>query len=158
MEYNNEELNELEYDLALQYDKRTYCIYYISLLRTKHDLIFAFFNNNDYNSKIIKIDLFFIGFSIEYIINALFYNDDIMHKIYEDKGSFDFIYQLPKIIYSSLISIVLNKILKILALSNNDIIKFKQNKSKDNLDKLFPFISFIIFFEFILLLFILFLI
>ena len=65
MEYNDDELNELDYDLAIQFDKRTYCIYYISLLRTKHDLIFAFFNNNDYNSNIIKIDLFFIEFAIE---------------------------------------------------------------------------------------------
>ena len=117
MEYNNDELNELEYDLALQYDKRTYCIYYISLLRTKHDLIFAFFNNNDYNSNIIKMDLFFIEFAIGYAINALFYNDNLMHKIYEDKGSFDFIYQLPKTIYSSLISMILNWILKFLKLN-----------------------------------------
>ena len=79
-----------------------------SLLKTKHDFIFSFFYNNDYNSKIIKIDLFFVGFTIYYTINALFYNDDTMHKIYEDKGSFDFIYQLPKNIYSSVISIVLN--------------------------------------------------
>ena len=135
MEYNDEELNELEYDLAMQYDKRTYCIYYISLIKTKHNLIFAFFNNNDYNSNIIKIDLFFIEFGVEYTINALFYNDDLMHKIYEDKGSFDFIYQLPKTIYSSLISIVLNSILKILALSNNAIIKFKQSKDKVEVNK-----------------------
>ena len=135
MEYNVVELNELEYDLAIQYDKRTYCIYYISLIKTKHNLIFAFFNNNDYNSNIIKIDLFFIEFGVEYTINALFYNDDLMHKIYEDKGSFDFIYQLPKTIYSSLISIVLNSILRILALSNNAIIKFKQSKDKVEVNK-----------------------
>ena len=135
MEYSDEELNELEYDLAIQYDKRTYCIFYISLIKTKHDLIFAFFNNNDYNSKIIKIDLFFIGFSIEYIINALFYDDDIMHKIYEDKGSFDFIYQLPKAIYSSLISMFLNWILKLLALSSDSIIEFKQSKDKKEANK-----------------------
>ena len=65
MEYNNDELNEFEYDLALHYDKRTYWTYYISLIQIKHDLIFSFLNNNDYNSNIIKIDLFFIEFAIE---------------------------------------------------------------------------------------------
>ena len=119
MEYNNEELNE----------------YYLSLLRTKHNLIFVFFNNKDYNSNIIKIDIFLIEFTIQYTINALFYNDNIMHKIYEDEGSFDFIYQLPKTIYSSLISIFLNSILKILALSSGAIIGFKHDKIKDDVNE-----------------------
>ena len=58
-----------------------------------------------------------------------------MHKIYEDQGSFNFIYQLPQIIYSSLISTVLNKILEILALSEANILEFKKNKKKKNLEK-----------------------
>ena len=82
----DEEINELSYDLAKRYDKRTFCQYYISLVKTKHNLICALFNNSDYNSTIIKIDLFLIGFSIDYVINALFYNDETMHKIYESKG------------------------------------------------------------------------
>ena len=69
MKYTDQEINELPYNLAIQYDKRTFCNYYISLLKTKHNLIFTFFNN-DYNSTIIKIDLFFIGFTIDYIVNA----------------------------------------------------------------------------------------
>ena len=58
-----------------------------------------------------------------------------MHKIYEDKGSFNIIYQLPQILYSSLISSVLNVCLKLLALSEKRILNFKKNKSKENLDK-----------------------
>ena len=53
----DEEKNTLSYKLAIEYDKRTYCQFYSSLLKTKHNLIQALFNNNDYNSKIIKIDL-----------------------------------------------------------------------------------------------------
>ena len=135
MEYNDDEMNTLPYELALQYDKRTYWQYYISLLRTKHNFIFSFCYNKDYNSKIIKIDLFFIGFSIYYTVNALFYNDDTMHNIYESKGSFDIEYQLPKIVYSSLISMLLNTLLKLLALSNDGIIEFKQNKNKNDVNE-----------------------
>ena len=135
LEYKDYEINNLNYDLAIIYDKRSYCNYYISLLKEKHNLIFTFCGSDDYNSKIIKIDLFFIGFTIYYTVNALFYTDDTMHKIYEDEGSFNFIYQLPKIIYSSLISMVFNTILKLLALSNNDIISFKENKMMANVNK-----------------------
>ena len=135
MEYNDEEKNNLKYKLALKYDKRTYIEYYLSLLKTKHLFIFSFFNNNDYNSRIIKIDLFFISFTLYYAVNALFFNDNTMHKIYEDEGSFNFIYQLPQIIYSSLISNVLDILLKLLALSEGNILDYKKNKDKKDLGK-----------------------
>ena len=133
MSYNDEEKNNFSYKLAKRYDDRTFCEYYISLIKTKHILIFSFYTNTDYNSKIIKIDLFFINFVIYYTVNALFFNDNTMHKIYEEQGSFNFIYQLPQIIYSSLISAFLDILLKLLALSEDNILKFKINKEKSNL-------------------------
>jgi len=54
MIYNDEELNQLSYKFALLYDNRTYCQYYTSLIKTKHNLIFSFFYSKDYNSRIIK--------------------------------------------------------------------------------------------------------
>ena len=128
--YIVEEINGFSYDMAIKYDKRTYCQYYLSLLKTQHNLIFAFFNSNDYNSRIIKIDLFFIGFAIEYTVNGLFYTDNTMHKIYESKGEFDLDYQLPIAIYSTIISYILNFPLDLLALSNDSIINFKQRNIK----------------------------
>ena len=135
MEYNDEEMNDLSYKLALKYDKRNFCEFYLSLLKTKHILIFSFCGSNDYNSKIVKIDLFFICFILYYTVNALFFNDNTMHRIYEDQGSFNIIYQLPQIIYSSLISGVLNILLNFLALSESNILKLKKNKEKKNLNK-----------------------
>ena len=53
-----------------------------------------------------------------------------MHKIYTDKGSYNLIYQLPQIIYSSLISSILNFIITFLGLSENNILKFKKEDYK----------------------------
>ena len=53
MEYNQGEKDELIYEKAIKYDKRTYCEYYLSLIQTKHILIFYFYNNSYYNSRII---------------------------------------------------------------------------------------------------------
>ena len=133
--YIEEEINDFSYNMAIKYDKRNYCQYYISLIKTQHNLICALFNNNDYNFGIIKINLFLIGFSIEYTVNALFYNDDTMHKIYESRGEFDFETQLPIIFYSTIISTILNYPLNFLALTNAAIINFKQNKTKINILK-----------------------
>ena len=135
MAFNDNELNDMEYKLALKYDNRTYFGYYCSLIKTKNNFIFSFLYNKDYNSKIIKIDLFFIDFTIGFTVNALFFNDNTMHKIYEDKGKFQFMYQLPQIIYSSLISVVFNTLLKLLALSESDILTLKSKKEKKDLNK-----------------------
>ena len=54
-----------------------------------------------------------------------------MHEIYESKGQFDLETQIPIIIYSTLISYILNYPLNYLALSNDPIIDFKQGSVKN---------------------------
>ena len=130
LEYNIYELNNLNYNEALIKDKRTYIQYYLSLLKTKHLLLFSFCSPNDYNSKIIKILLLLLSFTIYLIVNALFFNDNTIHNIYIDNGKYNFIYQIPQIIYSSLISIILNIILKTFALSEQNILELKNSKDK----------------------------
>ena len=106
--YNDNELNSLDYEKALLNDKRTFMQYYLSLLKIKHLVVFAFYNNNnDYNSQIIKINLFFFFLSVHFTVNALFFNDNTMHKIAEDEGSFNFVCHIPQIILSSIISVLL---------------------------------------------------
>ena len=131
LEYNDTEMNLLPYQEALEFDKRTYGEYYVSLLRTRHLLVFSFCNNKDYNSSLIKINLFLFNFAVNFTINALFFNDSTMHKIYEDGGKFDFIYQIPQILYSTLISSVTIMIVKMLALSEKNILKIKGAKKDD---------------------------
>ena len=58
-----------------------------------------------------------------------------MHKIYEDEGKYNLLYQLVQIIYSTLISKVFSWLLNKFALSEGNIIDFKQNKSKRHLNK-----------------------
>ena len=135
MNYNNSELNEAPYNIALVHDKRTFLQFYSSLIKEKHNFIFSFCNKDDYNPGIIKIDLFFVGLTMDYAVNALFFNDETMHKIYVDKGLFDWETQIPITIYSFLISTILNIPLPLLGLSNDKIIEFKQNQTKQGIKK-----------------------
>ena len=56
-----------------------------------------------------------------------------MHTIFIEEGDYNFIYQIPKIIYSSLISSFINIIIKYLSLSEKSIIKFKREKNIEDL-------------------------
>ena len=122
------ELNSLTYKAALKFDKRTYFQYYWSLLKKNHLILYSFYPNKDYNSQIIKSFLFFFYYSSGIAVNALFFTDETMHKIYIDSGLFNFTYQLPQILYSSIISNIINLIIEYLSSSENAIISIKSIK------------------------------
>ena len=122
----DEELNSLPYDLAFNYDKRTYFQYYASLLKQKHLIIFTFCNSKDYNVFVLKLSLLLTSFAIYFAVNALFFNDDTMHDIYEQSGNAGIISQISNIFYSTIISCLINIIVKNLGLSYKDMVKIKQ--------------------------------
>ena len=101
---------------------------------------------------IIKICLFFFSFALYYTVNALFFTDETTNKIYKENGYYDFIYEIPKILYSNLICTVINLIVKTLSLSEKDILKIKSIKKGKNFDKKveeirkYVYIKFILFF------------
>ena len=131
MNFNDSEKNLLNYDEALDFDNRTYFQYYLSLVRTKNLFIFSFITSNDYNSRIIKMTLFLFKFSADLTVNGLFFNDKTMHKIYVDEGAFNFDYHIPQIIYSIIISSVLITIVRLTALTEDNVIKIKNAVSYD---------------------------
>ena len=59
-------------------------------------------------------------------MNGFFFKDSTMHRIYENKGKYKILYQIPKIIYSSLVCAAINTILRQLSLSEKTILKLKQ--------------------------------
>ena len=70
-----------------------------------------------------------------FICSILFYkwfifNDLTMHKIYEDEGIFNFIYSIPQMIYSSVISTIINSIIRTLSLTANTLLKIKNEKKE----------------------------
>ena len=125
---NDEELNTLEYEIAVRIDKRTYFQYYYSLLKKKQLLIFAFYPANDYNLMTVKVSLLLLAFSLYFTINGFFFSDETMNKINEDKGAYNILFQIPQILYSTLISAIINMILKRLSLSEKQIICIKLEK------------------------------
>ena len=128
---NDYELNSLSYNQALIYDKRTFFQYYISLIRTKHPFIFSFCPIDDYNSIIIKISIFLLFFSVNYAINRVFFNESTIHKIYEDEGIYNFIYLIPQILYSFIISHIFYILMKHFFLSEKSILEIKNGKNEE---------------------------
>ena len=84
---------------------------------------------NDYNSMIIKSCIFSLSFSINYLINFHFFNEEIIHQIYILDGKYDVIYFISKIIISFIISYIITRILQYIVLSERNIFQIKNEIS-----------------------------
>ena len=132
-EYNNDELNEMDYEDALINDKRSYFKYYFSRLKYCHILIFTFYTKDDNNVLILKISLLLNQISLLLTVKSLFFNDNSMTHVYRKKGKFDFIYEIPKIILSTLISVVICFLMKFLCLTHDQIFDLKNIEEENKL-------------------------
>ena len=120
---NEEQLNNADYDIALNKDHRGYLKLYWSYLKLKQLFIFTFYTSTDYNLRIAKIALFILFVSFYFAFTALFFNDSIMRQIYIYKGNTDAAVHVPNIILSSLCCLIMNFIIRFVSLSERDIAK-----------------------------------
>ena len=130
--FSDFELNELEYEKAVQYDKRTFFNYYWQLIRREHLIIFTFFSWDDYNVISIKLSKFIFAVALDFAVNVAFFFDDSMHKVYLDYGKYNFIAQIPQIIYSTAASESLDVFIRYLCLIEKDVYRIKQIEKKKN--------------------------
>ena len=61
--------------------------------------------------------------------------DYVVYMIYQDKGRFDLLFQIPQILYSTLISRLIDTLIKNFALFQDNIIELKQERGKINIKK-----------------------
>ena len=92
-------------------------------------------------------------------MNVLFFSDDSMHKIYLNYGKYDFVQQIPQILYSTAISQLLEVFLCFLSLTDKYFYQIKSLKNdkhiKEQILRIFKCvrIKLIIFFVFTFILF-----
>ena len=130
--YNDEELNSVDYQTAINKDDRTFIQYYWSLLKLKQLCIFTFYTYTDHNLRCVKVVLFVLFLSFYFAFTALFFNDNIMRQIYNYKGNTDAAVHVTNIILSSLCSLIMSFIIRFVSLSERDTMAIKR---ENNLEK-----------------------
>ena len=141
-DYDNFELNNLDYIPACEIDKRSFCRTYWSVLLREHIALITFVAWHDYNLFCVKVDRFIIQFCTNMAMNGLFFSDESMHNLYVNNGEYDFVQQIPQILYSLIIVHILEVILCFLSLTDTPIYKIKMlSQNKGNAEKILSVIN-----------------
>ena len=131
IKYNDDELEEMDYEEAIIYDKRIYLKMYWCSLVDSQLILTTFFTNNNLHLFIIKLSFFIFNFEMNFFLNALFYTDDYISNSYHNNGVLDFVSGLPKSIYSFVATLILTNLLRMLSNSKSEFMKIIRENSKD---------------------------
>ena len=119
--YSEFEINSFTYKQAIGVDMRTFKQIYISFVKFYHPILFLCNKTKDYNSIYIKFSLILISFSLHYFVNSLFISKSILHEIYETGNTNNIGKFIPYIIISFIICYILDKVIRYISLSDNNI-------------------------------------
>ena len=122
-DFDDYELNNMDYDAASQFDKRTCLRTYWSVIKREHYVIFIFISKYDHNLFYIKIERFFILICTEMTMNGMFFVHETMYK--KKTGDTSFAQRLPQIIFSILISHAMEIILCFLSMTDKHYYEIK---------------------------------
>ena len=124
----------------IKQNKKTCFEIYWSILRKKHIILFTFFTRNDYNIIYIKFERFIFSVCTYMALNVFFFEDETMHKIHADYGKFNLLQQIPQIIYSSIVSQLIDIFVCYLILTEKYFYEIKKIKL-DSRDKIIDIIK-----------------
>ena len=131
--YTYEELNDMDFEEALNNDKRSFARIFISYLLEEHIIFNTFCTDVYLELRSIKLSFLIFGYEINFFLNALFYTDEYISDTYHNDGVLDFFSSLPKSIYSFIVTLVISNLLKMLSSSKkqlNKIIKEIEDKTE----------------------------
>ena len=133
------ELNNMKYEEAIKHDKRSFFSIYTDYLNRESLILFTFFICNDYNLLYIKLARFIFLVATDMSMNVFFFSDDSMHRVYINYGKYNFVQQIPKIIYSFIVSQLIEVFLCYLSLTDKffyQIKKIPESQKRKNIGEI----------------------
>ena len=126
-----EELQDINYEKAIIYDKRNYLRIFLAYLVDKQIIFETFCTENYLYLFIIKCSFFVYNLQINFFLNSPFYTDEYISNAYYNNGVLDFISGLPKSIYSSMSTLITTNLLRILSNNKDELRRLIKEKRND---------------------------
>ena len=142
-EYLETSPDEMEYDEALYFDKRTFLTYFSECLKEKQIIAHTFIAKDNLKPRTMKIIVFSLNMLLYFVVNGLLFSEEVITELYEldeDEETFFsyFLRSIRRIIYSTLVSIVISIIVDFFFVGEDKLkhIYKKGKMSPENLKEL----------------------
>ena len=103
-------MNKFSFSVALQNDKRPFTITFLDILTDKMLFLKGIIKKSPFNLRSLNISLFILYLSIIFILNPLFYTDEIISEKYHNNG-LSLVTNLFRSVLSSLINMIIFSLL-----------------------------------------------
>ena len=129
---DDDNLQNIEFEQAILYDKRTFLGMYWSFLINAQIILETFYKKDFLKLFIIKLSFLTFTFQISFFLNAFFFSDDYISNAYHNNVILDFFAGLPKSIYSLIATMVITNLLNMLSNSKNELSLAIRKKRENN--------------------------
>ena len=134
-DFDNDDLNELNFDEAKLFDKRNFCKYYCFMIQISNIIVNTFCRCADFNLFHVKLGLLLFLFPINLTFNAFFFTSKEIQSVYINKISdisIDF-KSLARSLFSSIFSTIILVLLKLICLTHHSVRKLKNNENLEDI-------------------------
>ena len=137
-EYLKPDLDDMEYDDAIIFDKRTFCEFYWNRLKDKQ-LIISLFNYEFLRPVTMKILLLLLNIDLYFVVNGLFYNEEYISNLFhstEEETFFSFLERsLERLLYATIVGAIVEGIIGFIFIEEKKVKKLFI-REKENIAKL----------------------
>ena len=117
------DLQDLDYEKALIYDKINCIKMYWGFLVDSQIILGTFWTDNYFDLYVIKLSFLVFTFQLSFFLNSLFYTNEYISDAYHYDGVLDFVSGLPKLIYSFIFTLIITDLLRMLSNKIKELIK-----------------------------------
>jgi hypothetical protein len=114
-EYLKPDLDDLEYDDAIKYDKRPFLEFLSHRLKERQILMDTLFNKENLRPISIKVILLLLNIDLYFVINGLFYNEEYISELFYSTEEETFFIFFPRSIsrffYATLVGVIIGIII-----------------------------------------------
>ena len=146
-EYLKTDLDDMDYDDAIKYDKRTFCQYFYDKFKANQIIMDTFFNPDDLKPVTIKVILLLLNIELYFVVNGLLYSENYISELFHsDKKDKFFSYfgrSISRFFYTTIVGGIISTIIEFLFVEEKKV-KRVFLREKDNEEQVKYEISLII--------------
>ncbi len=136
-EYLKTDVEDMEFEDALKYDKRGFCEYFLEKFKEEQIIMDTFFNSEALKPMTIKIIILLLNIILYFVINGLFYSEayvsDLFNSEEEEKFFSFFPRSISRFLYTTIVGVIIGIIVDFVSVDEKKVKRLFLREKKNTL-------------------------